>query len=245
MVLKGDTLLITGGSEGIGLALAQALAADNTVIVCGRDGDKLERAKAQIAALHTYTCDVTDPAQREALVTQLRRTHPQLNVLVNNAGAKQRTNLRTGESVETAMAHDMALNFTAPVALCTALLPQLQAQNRAAVINVTTGLVHLPKAEQAFYCAAKAALHSYTQSLRWALEGTAVEVYEVLLTLVDTHFHQGALPRNIPAIGAEEAARKMLEGIRRRRPETYVGKAALAPWLAVFAPRRGMAIVNR
>lgn len=245
MNLRGDTILITGGSEGIGFALARALAPENTVIICGRDEAKLARAKERVGGVYTEVCDVANAAQRNAMVQRLLHSHPQLNVLINNAGAKQRTDLLANEGISGAMAHDMALNFEAPVALSTELLPHLRSVSRAAIVNMTTGLVHLPKAEQTFYCAAKAALHSYTQSLRWALKGSTVSVYEVLLTLVDTNFHQGRLPKSVRAIGPDEAARQTLQGIRRRKAEVYVGKAALAPWLAVLASQTGMAIVNR
>ncbi len=245
MKLTGNTVLITGGSEGIGLELARALAPENTVIICGRSAEKLERAKSGLPGVYPEVCDVTDPSQRRALVERVLKLHPQLNLLVNNAGAKRRTVLPTGEGVDAAMRGDMALNFTAPVSLVTALLPRFRSLPCAAIVNLTTGLVHLPKAEQAFYCTAKAALHSYTQSLRWALRGSTVAVHEVLLTLVATDFHRGELPNNIPAITAQEAAGHILRGIRRNRAEIYVGKAALARWLSVLAPNRGMAIVNR
>ncbi len=110
---------------------------------------------------------------------------------------------------------------------------------------MTTGLVYLPKAEQAFYCAAKAALHSYTQSLGWALRQSAVEVYEISLPLVNTNFHQCDLPNNIQSIQPDKAANKALHGIRNGKRQVYVGKAALARWLSVIAPDKGMAIVNR
>lgn len=245
MDLRDNTILITGGSEGVGLALAQMLAPRNTVIICGRDEAKLARARERVGGVHTEACDVTDVAQRHAMVQRLLHQYPRLNVLINNAGAKRRTDLLSNEGTSGAMAHDMALNFEAPVALSTELLPHLRSVPNAAIINMTTGLVHLPKAEQAFYCAAKAALHSYTQCLRWALKGSTVSVYEVLLSLVDTRFHQGRLPEGVRAIRPEQAARQALKGIRRGKAEVYVGKAALAPWLAVFAPKAGMSIVNR
>lgn len=245
MKLRANTFLITGGSEGIGFSLAQALVADNTVIVCGRSAEKLARAKEQLPELHVEVCDITDPVQRQAMVGRVLKKHPRLNVLINNAGAKQRTELAGGRDPEAAMDADMALNFTAPVALCTALLPHLHAQPEAAIVNMSSGLVFLPKAEQAFYCAAKAALHSYSQSLGWALQGSSVKVHEVFLTLVDTAFHRGRLPTNIPAISAEVAARSTLQGLAQGRCSIYVGKARLARWLALLAPRRGRAIVNR
>lgn len=245
MNLKGNTVLITGGSEGIGFALAREMVADNDVIICGRDEGKLALAAEKIPGLHTEICDVTVERQRRAMVERLLDSHPKLNVLINNAGAKRHTDLLTGEGVAGAMRHDMGLNFEAPVALCTELLPHFRSLPEAAVVNVTTGLVHLPKAEQTFYCAAKAALHSYTQSLRWVLSGSGVSVHEVLLTLVDTAFHGGKLPKGVRAIGPEEAARRTVRGLRRAKEEIYVGKAALSPWLALLARTRGMAIVNR
>ncbi|MEH6579877.1 MAG: SDR family NAD(P)-dependent oxidoreductase [Amphritea sp.] len=245
MKLTGDTILITGGSEGIGFALAQTLVSSNTVIICGRSEEKLKHAKSLCNGLHTEICDVTDVSQRQAMVQRLLRSYPQLNVLINNAGAKRRTDLLTHEGVDAAMIDDMALNFTAPAALCAELLPHLQSCPRAGIVNMTTGLVHLPKAEQAFYCAAKAALHSYTQSLGWALRQSAVEVYEVSLPLVNTNFHQQDLPKNFPAMQPDEAAHKALRGIRKGKKQVYVGKASLARWLSVIAPDKGMAIVNK
>ncbi len=118
MKLTGDTILITGGSEGIGLALAQTLVSSNTVIICGRSTEKLKHAKSLCHGLHTETCDVTVAAQRQAMVKRLLRSYPKLNVLINNAGAKQRTDLLTHEGLDAAMVDDLALNFTAPAALC-------------------------------------------------------------------------------------------------------------------------------
>lgn len=244
MQLTGNTILITGGSEGIGFELARILVPDNTVIICGRSEEKLARAKSILPQLITEVCDVTDEARRDELIKRVLLNHPKLNVLVNNAGGRHRVDLKTGEGVDTALDSDLTLNFAAPAALCTALLPHLQARPRAAVVNISTGLVHLPKAVQPFYCAAKAALHSYTLSLRWVLRGSSVRVFEVFMTLVDTNFHKGELPGTIKAMTPQEAARKTVEGVRRNREEIYIGKAALARWLAFAAPGKGLAILN-
>lgn len=245
MHLQDNTILITGGSEGIGFELAKALVADNTVIICGRNRDKLQRAAATLPGVQTETCDITFEKQRQNLVTRLLHHYPDFNVLINNAGGKINTNLLAGRANKEAMIHDMALNFTAPAALCTELLTHLTQQPRPSIVNMSTGLVYLPKAAQAFYCAGKAALHSYTESLRWSLGDTNVAVYEVFHTLVDTHFHQGRLPTNIRAISAEEAARQTLNGLRKDRHRIHIDKAALARWIALLAPQRGMAIVNQ
>ncbi len=243
MKLSENTVLITGGSEGVGLALARALIANNRVIVCGRSEEKLRRAKAQLPGLHTEVCDVTDAAQRDSLLSRLRGDFPELNLLINNAGGKWPCDL-LDPACSAALVADMALNFTAPVALTSQLLPLLRERPRAAIVNITSGLVYLPKAEQAFYCAAKAALHSYSRSLRWALRDSAVSVCEVLLPLVGTNFHRGRPPRNLRAISAERAAELVLKGVASGARELRPGKSALARWLDFLAPHRGLAAVN-
>jgi len=245
MKLIGDTILITGGSEGIGFALARALEPNNTVIICGRRQRKLDHAKSLCNGLHTEVCDVTDTAQRQAMVKRLLSLFPTLNVVINNAGAKQPTDLVNNEGLNAAMNRDMSLNFSAPAELCTELLPHLRSQAKACIVNMTTGLVYLPKAKQAFYCAAKSALHSFTLSLAWALKESSVEVCEVSLPLVDTQFHQSGLPKNMQAMKPEEAANKALRGIRKGKNPVYVGKTLLAHCLSLIAPDTGMSIVNR
>ncbi len=245
MKLSGNTILITGGSEGVGLAPARVVIADNRVLVCGRSGEKLRRARAELPGLQTQVCDITDSAQRAELLSRLQADFPEFNILINNAGGKCSGDLLDPASAEVALAADMALNFTAPVALASQLLPQLRARPRAGIVNITSGLVYLPKAEQAFYCAAKAALHSYSRSLRWALRDSAVSVCEVLLPVVDTNFHRGRLPRNMRAISAERAAELVLKGVARGARELRPGKSALARWLDFLAPCRGLAAVNR
>lgn len=244
MKLSGNTILITGGSEGVGFELARQLHKRNTVIICGRSESKLEQARQAIPSLRTEQCDVTDEGQRTALVQKLKSQHSELNLLINNAGGRQLAKPMEVDRTETAMNLDLMLNFIAPVSLGNALLPLLRSQPQAGIVNVTTGLVYMPKVDYTYYCAAKAALHSYTRSLRWSLAGSSVSVFEALLPLVDTGFHREGLPRSLKAMSADNAARGIIKNIEKSKPQFGIGKAALAKWVSAIAPFKGMMIVN-
>jgi uncharacterized oxidoreductase len=182
----GQTILITGGASGIGLALAERfLAAGNTVIAVGRRRDKLEEAKARHPALHVHACDVADPAARIALRDWAIREFPALNVLINNAGIQQRLDLKAPQAWE-AMRTELAINLDAPIHLGNLFAAHFLARPAAAIVNVTSGLSFSPLALVPVYSATKAALHSYTLSLRHQFAGTPVEVVEIIPPAVDT-----------------------------------------------------------
>jgi uncharacterized oxidoreductase len=182
-----NTILVTGGASGIGLALAARwLAAGNTVIVCGRRADKLREAQVQYPGLHTHVADVATAADREALAAWVAQEFPALNVLVNNAGIQNRYSLTDDSIVWETRRQELAINLDAPIHLSMLLLPQLRQQEGAAIINVTSGLAFAPLAQVPVYCATKAALHSFTLSLRVQLAPLGVRVLEIIPPAVNT-----------------------------------------------------------
>jgi len=186
MELSGNTILVTGGAAGIGYAFAERfLAAGSEVIICGRREDKLREAKEKHPQLHTRVCDVGDEAGRIALFDWATSEFPRLNVLVNNAGIQRRVNLAENEDWQRTRS-EIAINFDAPVHLARLFIPHLLKQERPAIINVTSGLSFVPLANVPVYCATKAALHSFTMSLRQQLSETPVTVIEVAPPAVDT-----------------------------------------------------------
>ena len=245
MNLSGNTILITGGSEGIGFELARQLTPYNQVIICGRSERKLQTARERLPDVITESIDLTRLADIPGWAESLVQRYPALNVLINNAGGRNTVDLKQPDNIVEAMEWDLSLNFRAPVTLTSALLPHFTRQSRATIVNVTTGLVYLPKARLAFYCAAKSALHSYTKSLAWEMKNTAVSVYEALMPLVDTAFHQGQLPTTLNAMSPERAARDLLEGLGGKPREFGIGKARLAASVAHWLPARGQAMMNR
>jgi len=186
MQLTSNTILITGGGSGIGLALAERfLGAGNRLVVCGRRPEVLTVLKSRHPDIETRVCDVSKASEREALAAWATATFPKLNVLVNNAGIQRRVELMT-EHDWIAMHDEIAINLDAPLHLTSLFLPHLLKQTRATILNVTSGLSFVPLAATPVYCATKAALHSYTLSLRHQLAGTAVEVIEVIPPAVNT-----------------------------------------------------------
>ena len=186
MELSGHTVLVTGGASGIGFALAERLlAAGNDVIICGRRESKLQEARNRHGALHTHACDVADAGQRVKLVEWAFQEFPRLDVLVNNAGIQQRLQLANSPDW-TATHQEIATNFEAHVHLATLFIPHLLEKTGAAIINVTSGLAFVPLAEVPVYSATKAAMRSFTLSLRRQLAGTQIEVIEVIPPAVNT-----------------------------------------------------------
>jgi uncharacterized oxidoreductase len=187
MNLANNTVLITGGASGIGYALAERFVrAGSTVIVCGRRADKLQEAQQKLPGLHTHVCDVGNAAERVALLDWVRTDFPALNVLVNNAGIQNRVQLATDTEDWEARRQEIIINVEAPVHLAMLFIEQLQAQAHPAIINVTSGLAFAPAAFVLIYSATKAALHSFTLSLRHQLKQTPIQVLEIVPPAVNT-----------------------------------------------------------
>lgn len=187
MNTTGNTVLITGGASGIGLALAERfLHAGNEVIVCGRREEKLKEAKQKYPTLHTRVCDVSDASDRESLFTWTTSEFPELNVLVNNAGIQQRINLLNADHDWSYYGQEISVNLDGPIHLSMLFLPHLVQKNHAAIINISSGLGITPATWVPIYSATKAAMHSFTRTLRLQLSKTNVHVVEVLPPAVNT-----------------------------------------------------------
>jgi len=185
--ISGNTILITGGASGIGLAFAERFVAKgNDVIVCGRRKDQLDLAKSQVPKLHTIQADVATEAGRTQLAEQVLREFPKLNVLVNNAGVQNGQPLVIEKQDWKIHANEIAINLEAPMHLSFLFIPQLLKQSSSAIINVTSGLAFVPIAFAPTYCATKAALHSWTMSLRHQLKATSIKVIECAPPAVQT-----------------------------------------------------------
>lgn len=191
MHMTGNTILITGGASGIGLGLAQAFHEHgNTVLIAGRRQRALDEAVAAHPGLHPYVLDVTDPASIAALAARVTAEHPALNVLINNAGIMQAEELLT--ATDTAVAeHTVTTNLLGPIRLTHALLPHLLAQPHPVIVNVSSGLASVPLAATPTYSATKAAIHSYTESLRHQLRDTPAQVLELTPPAVGTDLMPG------------------------------------------------------
>lgn len=200
MQTSGNTILITGGGSGIGRGLAESLqAAGNQVIIAGRRQSALDATTQANPGMQSIALDIEKADGIQRFAAQVVERFPRLNVLINNAGIMRAENLKA-EPVDLSAAEAIiATNLLGPIRLTAALLPHLKQQASATVINVSSGLAFVPLVLTPTYNATKAALHSYTQSLRYQLRSTRVEVLEIIPPYVQTELMNGAEdPRAMP-----------------------------------------------
>jgi uncharacterized oxidoreductase len=223
MKVTGNTILITGGASGIGLALAwRFYGKGNGVIICGRREDKLAEVKQKMPDVITRVCDVSNAGEREELIRWATSEFPDLNVLVNNAGIQRQIDLKQDEPWR-ATESEITINLEAPIHFSQLIYPHLQGKPNATIANVTSGLSFVPLANVPVYCATKAALHSFTLSLRWQLRDTGVEVVEIIPPAVDTDLQAPGL--HTFGVNVDEFADYVFDQLEAGKTEIAYGTA--------------------
>ena len=200
MNISGNTILITGGGSGIGRGLAESLQAlGNQVIIAGRRKSVLDETTAANPGIKSATLNIEDPEAIKAFAAQIGKDYPALNVVIHNAGIMRPEDLKSPNLADAEAM--ITTNLLGPMRLNAALLPLLLKQPHATVMTVSSGLAYVPLAITPTYCATKAAIHSWTQSLRHQLRDTNIEVLEIIPPYVQTELtgpQQAADPRAMP-----------------------------------------------
>jgi len=229
MNIKGNTILITGGATGIGFALAESLVkAGNKVIICGRREAKLEEAKSKLPSIETRVCDVSKEKERASLLRWVTDNFSDLNILINNAGIQRMIDLKRGTADLYRSEDEIQTNLVAPVRLSAYFIPLLLKKKEAAIVNVSSGLGFVPIAAMPVYCATKAAIHSFTVSLRYQLRDTSIKVFEIVPPAVDTELGKGSAYEGEPeyrGIPPSEVAKATIKALSRNEYEILVGEA--------------------
>ena len=239
MQLTGKTILLTGGTDGIGKEMAaqlQGLGAD--LILTGRNAIRIQEMQSR--GFEVIAADLSVPEGVDAVLAGIGgRT---IDILINNAGAGSDHDFRD-------CAPDLAdndrcifLNLNAPVHLITRLMPQLKTRPEAMIVNVTSGLAIAPRAGGPIYCATKAALRSYTQAIRAQLAGTSVHVVEALPPVVETKLTAG---RGSRKMAPAECARQIISAMQRNATEANVGMVKLLQLVNSISPALARRIMLR
>ncbi|MDH6250574.1 putative oxidoreductase [Chryseobacterium sp. H1D6B] len=227
MNITNKTILITGGGSGIGLEIAKLLNAENKVIIAGRNKEKLDSAAKDLANVSAIQADITNENDLDRLVEEINNKYGGLNILINNAGHAYAYQLSENSDTHTKAKDEFETNYFAPIRLTEKLLPLLKKQDEAAVINVSSIVSYTPGFNIPTYSDSKAALHSYTQSLRHALaKDTQIKVFELMPPLVDTEF-SAEIGGKENGIHPSKVAEDLVKGLQENTYEIRVGNTEL------------------
>lgn len=234
MIVTGNTVLITGGSSGIGLALAKRFfSLKNKVIITGRNISKLEQVRKDYPGILIFSGDLTDKNSLDELILYIEQQHPGLNILINNAAIQYNYNFTDEPNLSYKIGYEISANITAPITLTGLLLPLLLKNNNSAVVNVSSGLFIAPKKSASVYCAAKSAIHSFTKTLRYQLENTNTKVFEIIPALTDTPMTAG---RGKSKITPEQLTDEFIRNFKTDKLESYIGKTKMLKLINRFSP---------
>ena len=244
MKLNNRTILITGGTSGAGLELAkQLLERKNTVIVTGRDQAKIDAVKRTLPKVRAFKSDASDRTDIALLYQSVVAEFPALDTLINNAGIMRNLNINLNRNLNQELqdiTREIDINLSGPIQMIQQFVPHLKCRKGALIVNVTSGLAFIPLSAAPVYCASKAALHSFTQSLRAQMAGTGVTVIEVAPPGVETPLLRAefaAEMKNEKGMDVTVFAKKVIAGIEAGKLEIRPGVANLLKIASRVAPQ--------
>ena len=247
MHMINNTILITGGTSGIGYELARQLCENNTVIITGRDQVKLNKAKTDLKKVHTFQCDVANSQEIINLYETVLQQFPELNIVINNAGIMKKIDLQKEVDLLT-LTQEIDTNVNGVIRMCTQFLPHLKQQKNAAILNVSSALAFVPVASTPVYCATKAAIHSYTQSLRIQLLNTNVKVFELAPPAIETPLineFDASEQKRMAIMNVTKLAKFAIEGIESDNEEIRPGQSNTLKMISRIAPSFAINMLNK
>lgn len=241
MDMNHNTILIIGGTSGIGFELArQLLGLGNTVIITGRDPARLAAVQATLPGVDIAPCDVTDVRAIASLHDHIATTYPALNMLINCAGVMRKINLNTPQRDLDDVTREITTNLNGTIWVNLQFLPLLKRQDSAAIVNVSSGLAFVPMPIAPIYCASKAAVHAYTQSLRMQLRHSNVRVVELAPPGTETPLFHGEFSDadvgGVTPMPVETLVKRALEGLSRGDEEIRPGLSNILKIASRVAP---------
>ncbi|RIW15245.1 SDR family NAD(P)-dependent oxidoreductase [Algoriphagus lacus] len=232
MRLNNNKILITGATEGIGEALLQKfLSLDNQIIAVGRNEIKLQAMAKQDKRVIPLVCDISKAEDLDELILIVEQQHPDTNILINNAGIQFNYHFAEESQLLGKIEQEINVNFLAPIKLIALILPTLNANKNAAIVNVSSGLGLVPKKQAPVYCGTKAGIHIFSKALRYQLETT--KVFEIIPPLVDTRMTAG---RGSGKITPEQLAEEFITAFRKDKFEVNIGKVKLLKLINRLSP---------
>jgi uncharacterized oxidoreductase len=245
MNIANKTILITGGGSGIGFEIAKLLSRKgNKVIITGRNESKLQEASASLSNVCFFAADINSETAIDSLISHISEKFDGLDVLINNAAQLNIYKLAAGINAYDMAAAEMQINYLSVVRLTEKLLPFLTASKEAAIVNVSSIVAFVPGVNVPGYSASKAALHSYTQALRFMLAlKTAIKVFELMPPMVDTEFSAGI--GGADGIAPEVVAEGLIEGLEKDEYELHIGNTADMYKLFRQSPQEALKVLNQ
>jgi len=252
MNIRDKIILITGGGSGIGLALARGfIAHSNRVIICGRDLKKLESVRSANPELTIYQCDITDQSAVNRMAAEITKDFGYIDILINNAGSSEITDILRDQKILSQAEREMQQNYFGALNVIEHFLPILRKSQEPTIVNVSSAGAYAPIPIFGAYCAAKAALHSYTRSLRSQLKPIGIKVFEVLPPSVDTNLNSqlaeqiGSGNSGNMVISPEKLAAVAIKKMRHNVSEIRVGQTKFVNLLERISPKIPDALFNR
>ncbi len=242
-----NTILITGGASGIGYEFAKQLCNTNTIIIVGRNKEKLVKVKKELKNIHIFECDVSNSKDIKALYEIISYEFPNLNILINNAGLMNKLNLQDDLSYEE-LTKEMNINFNGSVYMTTQFLSLLKKQKTSSIINITSALAFVPMAYSPIYCASKAALHSFTQSLRIQLKETNIKVFEIAPSVTKTQMIDSFSEKeqkNMKIMTTKTLVNKSIKEINKGTQNIGVGETNALKMINRISPSFAIKMLNK
>jgi uncharacterized oxidoreductase len=249
--ITNNTILITGGGSGIGLALAvELLKYNNKVIISGRSVEKLQKAKNKYSALEIIQCDISKEDSVRKLVQEIHKNHDEFNFLVNNAGLMKFWNIQRATTSINQQKEEILTNIFGTFQLTQSLVPHLLKRDHSAILNISSALAFVPMAAAPVYNATKAAIHSYSVSIRQQLRRSSIKVFEVLPAAIDTQMATDmekivGMGNSDKKMAPEKLAGLIVSGIRNNNLEIRPGMANMLYYIHRFFPTLAQNMIRK